>query len=174
MRDSTFVYLRAAHTVGIDGAAASCALWLVQSRSGAWCGARAQIAHSPFSSCLSVSILSLRLSRGELICGRLGESALCSPGLQWKRLFFSLVRVSVCLSLSRCTKSPLAKGRILWLLQSVVVHDQSFRKSVLTIRCVLVITLCLRPFESITLWRRMWGHTDTAAVSRSSGGFWDF
>lgn len=173
MRDSTFVYLHAAHTVGIDGAAASCALWLVQSRAGAWCGARAQIAallSAPvclFPSSPSVSPVESWFAGGSgnqpSVLQAFSESV--SSFHSWGFPYASL---------SLCTKSPLAKGRILWLLQSVVVHDQSFRKSVLTIRCVLVITLCLRPFESITLWRRMWGHTDTAAVSRSTGGFWDF
>ncbi len=134
-------------------------LWLVQSVSGAWCGAC-------FLPALSASILS---------------AASLSPCLPWRAdlwgigplfsrpsvkasLLFTREGFRMPLSLSLGTKSPLAKGKILWLLQSVVVHDQSFRKSVLTIWCVLVTTLCLRPFESITLYRRMW---DTAVISAS-------
>lgn len=160
MRDSTFVYLHAGRTVGIDWASAASRALI-----GSKCQRRLMWRTLSSSSVCFYPISGVSLSpclpwRADLW----GIGPLFSRPSVKASLLFTREGFRMPLSLSLGTKSPLAKGKILWLLQSVVVHDQSFRKSVLTIWCVLVTTLCLRPFESITLYRRMW---DTAVISAS-------
>lgn len=131
MRDSTFVYLHAGRTVGIGRIPSSD--WFKVS-------AALDVAHAFFPSVCFYPISGVSLSpclpwRADLRgIGPLFFRPSVEASLLFTREGFRMPR-------SLGTRSPLAKGTILWLLQSVVVHDQSFRKSVLTIRCVLVTSL---------------------------------